>query len=224
MSGGALLVGHRGAWSGVSDYNDFWVRCDKDGGSCANISGANDRNGYILKSVDVGNTIRFKVEAKNGGGTTTRSSTPTAVIRAGQNPPPTPASGCPGGTGTIQIAQLSSPARLTIDRQDASPPIIGGSTQQVQVRFHVSACKGRNVQGALVYATAVPFQQFSIPPETQTGADGWAVMTMTRLHGFPAAARQQLLVIFARARKAGEDPLGGVSTRRLVSFEVDLNR
>jgi hypothetical protein len=221
---GQKLVGHRGTWSGVSDYNDYWVRCDKDGGSCANISGATDRNGYILKSVDVGNTIRFKVEAKNSGGTTTRSSTPTAVIRAGQTPPPTPANGCPSGTGTIQIAQVSSPARLTIDRQDISPPIIGGSTQQLQVRFHVSACKGRSVQGGLVYVTAVPFQQFSIPPETQTGPDGWAVMTMTRLHGFPAATHQQLLVIFARARKAGDDVLGGVSTRRLVSFRVDLNR
>ena len=42
--------------------------------------------------------------------------------------------------------------------------------------------------------------------------------------GFPAARRQQLLVIFARARKTGEDPLGGVSTRRLSSFRVDLNR
>ena len=61
---GKTLVGHRGTWSGSpTDYNDYWVRCDKDGGSCANISGANDRNGYVLKGVDVGNTIRFKVQA-----------------------------------------------------------------------------------------------------------------------------------------------------------------
>jgi len=219
---GQKLVGHRGTWTGVDDYNDVWVRCDKNGGSCANISGATDRNGYILKSVDVGNTIRFKVEAKNAGGTTVRSSAPSAVIAASKAP--APATGCPSGSGVIQVAQLSQPARLSIDRQDISPPVIGGSTQQLQVRFHVSACNGRNVQGALLYVTAVPFQQFSIPPETATGADGWASMTMTRLHGFPAAAHQQLLVIFARARKPAENPLGGISSRRLVSFHVDLNR
>jgi hypothetical protein len=79
---GQKLVGHRGTWSGSpTDYNDFWMRCDKDGGSCSNISGANSISGYVLKPVDVGNTIRLKVQARNADGSTVEVSTPTAVVR-----------------------------------------------------------------------------------------------------------------------------------------------
>ena len=78
---GQTLVGHRGQWNGSpTDYNDYWVRCNKNGGSCANISGATNKNGYLLTNVDVGNTIRFKVRAQNSGGNTFASSVPTAVI------------------------------------------------------------------------------------------------------------------------------------------------
>ena len=101
--------------------------------------------------------------------------------------------------------------------------MVGRSTGSISVRFRVT-CKGKPVQGALLYAEAVPFNQFSAPAEQPTGADGFATLTMNRAAGYPATSRQQLLTVFARARKAGEDVLGGVSTRRLVSFPVDLSR
>jgi len=121
------------------------------------------------------------------------------------------------------VASVAPPARLLIDGQSISPSPVGGSTRSVTVRFHVSACGGRAVQGALVYGAAVPFQQFS-EAEQPTGADGWATLTLNRLGAFPASSKQQLLVVFARARKPGESLLGGISTRRLVSFPVNLNR
>ena len=215
---GKTLVGHRGSWSGgVSDYNDYWQRCDSNGGSCANISGAGNINGYLLKSVDVGNTIRLKVQARNGSGTTSASSVPTAVVTSAVAPPP--ADGCTKTGGTVPVAGIIPPARLNIDQQDMSPSKITFSTRSLTARFHISACKG-NVEGALVYVTAVPYGMFADAAEQPTGSDGWATLHFTALAGFPVSQKQQLLVMFVRARKAGEDLLGGISTRRLVSFPV----
>jgi len=219
---GHTLVGHRGTWTGnPTDYNDFWVRCDETGGSCSNIAGANDKSGYLLKLVDVGNTIRFKVQAKNADGSTFASSVPTAVIAPATAPPP--ATGCPTGTGPVQVTAVTPPARLLIDSQQSSPSVVHRGSQQIILRYHVSACGGRSVQGALVYATAVPFSQLSIPGEQTTGPDGFAELTFHTLAGFPASPHQQLLAIFVRARKSGEDLLGGISTRRLFSVPVSLN-
>lgn len=215
---GQKLVGHRGQWSGnPTDYNDFWVRCDKDGGSCANISGANDKNGYVLKGVDVGNTIRFKVRAMNADGSTFSSSVPTAVVAAATSPPVS--NGCATTGGTVPVASVSPPAHLTVDQTQVSPSTIAYSTRSLTARFHVSGCSG-SVEGALVYVTAVPFGQFAIPNEQATGSDGWATLQFTALSGYPTSNKQQLLVMFVRARKSGEDILGGISTRRLVSFHV----
>jgi hypothetical protein len=83
----------------------------------------------------------------------------------------------------------------------------------------VSACGG-SVEGALVYVTAVPYGQFGIPNEQATGSDGWATLQFTAKAGYPVSNRQQLLVMFVRARKSGENLLGGISTRRLVSVHV----
>ena len=217
---GSTLVGHRGTWTGSpTDYNDQWVRCDSTGGSCSDISGATSKAGYILKSVDVGNTLRFKVQATNGSGSTFASSVPTAVIAAATKPPPPVATGCATKGGTVAVTGVTPPARLTIDQTQISPSTVSYSTRSITARFHVSACSG-SVQGALVYVTAVPFGQFAIPNEQSTGSDGWATLQFTALSGFPVSHNQSLLVMFVRARKAGDDLLGGISTRRLVSFRV----
>src|SRR4051812_43941447 len=216
---GQTLTANKGTWTGTEPitYSYQWRRCDSDGGSCSNIGGARDST-YTLKAVDVGNTLRVVVSAKNSDGTRNATSVPTAVVKAGASPPPS--NGCGKVTnGTIQIADVTSPAHLLLDQATISPSTVSFSSTTVSPRFHVTAC-GANVQGALIYVTAVPYNQFSIPNEAQTGADGWASLEMHRHGRLPATQKQQLLVMFARARKPGEPVLAGISARRLVSFRV----
>jgi len=152
-------------------------------------------------------------------GSTFASSVPTAVVTAATVTPPPVTNGCTKTGGTVPIAGIAPPARLNIDQTEVSPSRISFGTRSLTARFHISACKG-NVEGALVYVTAVPYGMFGDAAEQPTGSDGWATLRFTALAGFPVSQKQQLLVMFVRARKSGEDLLGGISTRRLVSFQV----
>jgi hypothetical protein len=215
------LTGSTGTWTGTGTitYAFQWLRCNANGNACSAINNSTART-YTLRGVDVGSTIRVRVTATNPDGSTVATSAPTAVVtRSGPG-----ATGCPTGTGPISVSSVSPPARLLIDGQSLAPRPVGRTTQSLTARFHVSACGGRAVSGVLVYVTATPYNQFNIPPEASTGADGWAQLSMNRLSGYPATPRQRLLVMFVRARKQGEDLLGGISTRRLVSFPVNLRQ
>jgi hypothetical protein len=224
---GSTLTASTGQWTNnPASYAYQWTRCPQSGGKpdasdCAAIGGATTRS-YVVTASAVGLRIRVRVTAKNATGSATAASNATAVVQAAA---PTPApTGCPTGSGAIRPDEIKPPARLLIDHQSISPPVVTRGTQTLRVRFHVSACGGRSVQGMLVYVTAVPYNQFTVPAEATTGGDGWARLTMRRARSFPAAERQQLLVMFVRARKGGENLLGGISTHRLVSFRVNLSR
>jgi hypothetical protein len=221
---GQLLTAHPGRWDGADPigYSYVWLRCADDGTSCAGVSGATDQV-YLLKNVDVGTTLRVRVTATNAGGSTSMTSGATDVISKAPQPPvpPTP-TGCPPGTGTVNVADVASPARLVIDQVQFSPSVVGRTTQTVSARVHVADTCGQSVAGALVYGTAIPFNQLSIPGEQTTGQDGWAFLEYHTLAGFPVTRFQQLIVVFLRARKPGENLLAGISTRRLVSTPVNL--
>lgn len=132
--------------------------------------------------------------------------------------------GCPTGTGPVDVADLSLPARLSVDQWKSDPAVIGRNPGTVSVSVHVTACGGRPVTGALVYVTATPWDQFSTPSEAKTGTDGWATDTMSQATHYPASPRQELLALFVRARKPTEPMTGGISTRRLVSLHIDLSQ
>ena len=215
---GEALTANPGTWTGAGiTFAYLWSRCDATGAACVDITTATQST-YTLVTADAGKTLRVKVTGTNTTGSNAVTSAQSAVVTTAPAPPST---GCPTGTGPIKVDTISPPARLLIDKQQIVPSPVTRSTQTIRIRFHVSACTGRSVEGALVYATPTPYQQFSAT-EQPTGADGWALLTMRRLRFFPASNQQQLLVVFARARKPGEDLLAGISTRRLVSFPVRL--
>jgi hypothetical protein len=218
---GSTLTTSNGTWSGTSPiaFTYQWSRCDTNGKSCAAISGASSAF-YVLQHVDVGNTLIVAVQGANADGVDGQPSAPTPVITAPATP--APATGCPSGNGLIQIADLAPPARLQIVQQTITPGVVTPSTKSIQVHVKITACSGRPVQGALVYVTAVPYNQYTVAPEGTTDANGTVDVTETQLSGFPASRQQQLLVMFLRARKSGEDLTAGISTRLLVSFPVSL--
>ncbi len=215
---GKELTTTNGTWSGTTplSFSYQWRRCDKTGGSCDNISGATD-NTYKLQGADGGNTLRVVVTAKNGDGTDNSTSVPTAVI------PATPVSnnGCPANKSakTAPIADLSPPARLQINGFTVTTGPINKQTQTFSLQVRIGSTCGVDIQGASVYVTAVPYNQFDIPDERLTGTDGTATLSFSRLSNFPASSKQQQLTLFIRATKPGEDVLAGVSTRRLVAVD-----
>ena len=215
---GKELTTTNGTWSGTTplSFSYQWRRCDKTGGSCDNISGATD-NTYKLQGADGGHTLRVVVTAKNGDGTDNSTSVPTAVI------PATPVSnnGCPANKSakTAPIADLSPPARLQINGFTVTTGPINKQTQTFSLQVRIGSTCGVDIQGASVYVTAVPYNQFDIPDERLTGNDGTATLSFNRLSNFPASSKQQQLTLFIRATKPGEDVLAGVSTRRLVAVD-----
>jgi hypothetical protein len=211
---GQALTANPGSWTGPQPitFSFQWRRCDQYGGGCGDIAGATNQT-FTLTSADVGHAMRVRVLAKNQYGSTGATTVPTAAVSATAN-------GCPIGAKVVSIAQIGPPARLVVDTMHFAPSVLRRSSRQLVARFHVSDTCNQAVQGALVYATGVPYSQLDAPPEAMTDANGWATLTFHMQAGYPVSSSQQLLALFVRARKPGENVLTGVSTRRLVSIPV----
>jgi hypothetical protein len=221
---GSTLTVSNGNWNGSTpiSYQYQWRRCDGNGGSCADISGQTAST-YVLKDVDRGNTLRVHVIASNADGSGSATTVPTAKVTAAAAS--TPATGCPTAASgaTVSVADVTAPARLQISQFLATPAYLQGTMSSFTLHVNVTDTCGQPVQGALVYATAVPFRQVTIPAESPTGSDGSVTLSFSRLAGFPATAHQSLMVLFIRARRSGDNVLAGITTSRLVSIPVRLN-
>jgi len=109
------------------------------------------------------------------------------------------------------------PNRLIIDGVKFAPTVLTSRAPAV-ARFHVSDPRGFSIQGALVYALGLPYGWTRNGPEVATDNTGWATITMSPTANMPL--RNGALVVFVRARKAGDNLLAGVSTRRLVQVSI----
>jgi hypothetical protein len=145
--------------------------------------------------------------------TTTTSTTPTTTTT------PTNPTGCPldKSAKVAAIAELTPPARLQITGFQVLSGPIDARTKSFTLKVRIGSTCSVKIKGASVYVTAVPYNQFDVPAEETTGDDGTAILVFHRAGNYPASDQQGQLTLFIRATKPGEDPLAGVSTRRLVA-------
>jgi hypothetical protein len=217
---GQILTGDRGQWQGSEpiDYNLYWQRCDKNGGSCATIGGAT-ANRYTLTSADVGNRVRLRVQASNKAGRTNAYSSVTALVAAkGPNLPPG-AIRLPDGKYSIPVTSVSRPELLVVSGLDFSPNPLRSRNSLITARFRIVDTRGYIVRDALVLVTPLPYGWTTQPAETVSATDGWATVQMRATSQLP---RKAAIVMFVRARKQGDFVLTGVSSRRLVQMLVDI--
>ena len=80
---GRTLSASTGSWTGATPvaYAYQWQQCNSSGESCSNIEEATSST-YTVASGDIGHTLRVQVTASNAAGSTTASSTATAVVLA----------------------------------------------------------------------------------------------------------------------------------------------
>jgi hypothetical protein len=206
---GQTLTANNGTWQGATPmtFAYQWRRCDVNGGSCSDITGAKSKT-YTLTSADQGTTVRVRVTARNGAGASSATSPPTGVVGKAEAP----------GGATISISEVSLPNRLVIDGVRFSPQPLR-SRRTFTARFHVSDSRNHSVMGALVFVVAMPFGTTTTPPEAATNSTGWVTFRMrptSRLR----FGRGGSIPMFVRARKEGERLIGGVSSRRLVNLSV----
>ena len=221
---GRTLTARNGDWAGDRPlrFAYQWRRCEVGGGSCVDLAGATAKT-YVLAAADAGHRMRVRVTASNAVGSSSAVSRPTAIVRSGSQPPPPP-SGPSGqvrlsdGKVSIPVASVAAPQRLVVSEVSFSPSVVR-SRSPFAVRFRVTDTRGFVVRGALVYMLGIPYNRIGTVPEQETGTDGYVTFTAQPTARLPLVNGGSL-VVFVRARKAGDNLLAGISTRRLVQVRL----
>lgn len=206
---GQTLTASPGTWTGDQPmtFAYQWQRCNAAGGSCVAIAGATAQT-YTVATGDVGNTLRVAVTARNAVGSATATSDTTTVVAR--------------GTGPVAIETVAPPNRLLVSEVRFSPRRLSyRNTTALSIRVRVLETSARRpVSGALVFIRSTPITT-TTPPERATDANGYVTFTVQTERDFRQLLRPGYNVqFFVRARKGGDDPLAGVSSRRLVQVGI----
>jgi hypothetical protein len=222
---GSTLTANIGGWSGTAPiaYAYQWLRCDGNGNNCA-VLGGQTKSTFVPGASEVNTRIRVRITASNSKGSTQATSNPTSAVQASTTPPPPPPSlpagaiKLPNGKYSIPVTSVSLPARLVIDDVKFTPNPVRSRSTPIQLRVHVVDTRGYVVRDALVYARSTPLVTKG-PSDQPTAQDGWVTLQLVPRASFPLKSGYSVQ-FFVRARKATENLLAGVSTRRLVQVRT----
>ncbi len=120
----------------------------------------------------------------------------------------------PDGKTSIPVTSVSLPNRLVVSSVKFAPTRVTTRTQPFTMRVRVLDTRGYAVRDALVFVRSTPVLTNGVP-ELRTAQDGWATFSILPRADFPLRTGYNVQ-FFVRTRKAGEDILAGVSSRRLV--------
>jgi hypothetical protein len=208
---GNRLEASRGSWSGEQPmtFGFRWIRCDAQGNSCSDISGATEST-YVVQSGDLGRTLRVRVTARNDDGSRTATSAQTAVVS--QQPAPEP-----GGSVAVEDLRAGGD-RLVVAQVQFSPNPVTSRTAPITARVRVTARGGRPVRNARVFMRATPRVVQGQTISTQ--ADGWATLTLIPNAQFPQPRNGFNVQFFIKAFRQGDPGLGGIAGYRLVQVRL----
>jgi hypothetical protein len=171
---GQELSASNGTWTGgVQSYTYQWQRCDANGASCAAVVDATSKT-YGVRLIDVGNTLRVVVTAKNASGSTGATSAATGVVTA-----------VAGGGGVT-----------TPSAGNTAPTVSFVSLKRTGVRIYVRfrSCDdgsrnitviARDTKSGVVAAT----HRFSVVPDCGTHAKSWVLGSRFRHGRYTATLR-----------------------------------
>ena len=209
QTGQALTAG-TGTWTGDQPivFTFRWLRCNAGGQNCVEIPAATQQS-YTVQSADLDRTLRVRVTGTNASGASSADSAATSRVTPGAAP----------GT-TIPITAVSLPNRLVVSQVRFEPNPVRSRTAPIRVRVRILDTRGFVIRGAVVFVRSTPLVTRT-PGEVTTGNDGWAEVVLRPRDNFRLVFRRGYnLQIFVRARKPGENVLGGVTSRRLVQVRI----